>query len=61
MTQFEGKCQNLQMSPTYFYAQLYSFRDIKISILNFYLQKVDQVHGVKFSQITLFDGICQNL
>ena len=30
ITSFDGKCQNLQISPTHFCASSYSFRDIKI-------------------------------
>ena len=30
LTRFEGKCQNLQMSATMFYASYYRFGDITI-------------------------------
>ena len=49
MTPFDGKCQNLQMSPTQFCASFYRFSDIKIA--NFYLQKAGQDHRVPFSQL----------
>ena len=49
ITPFDGKCQNLQMSPKYFWFSSYYFRDITIS--NFYLKKVDHGHRVQFSQL----------
>ena len=45
ITPFDGKYQNLQMSPTHFCS--YYFKDIKI--VNFDLQKVCQGYGVQFS------------
>ena len=43
ITQFDGKCQNLQMSPIYFYTSFYCFRIIKFK--KNYLQKLRQSHG----------------
>ena len=58
MTSFDSKCQNLQMSPTNFFAlALTAFRDIKNI---FYLQKVGHGHSLIFA-MTPFNGICQNL
>ena len=46
---FDGKCQNLQMSPTHNCTSSYRFRDIEI--LKFLPPKVGQGHGVQFSQL----------
>ena len=46
-TSFDCKRQTLQMSPIYFWASSYRFRDIKLSI--FYIQKVCQGHEMQFS------------
>ena len=45
---FDGKCQNLQVSPIIFCASTYLLR-----IINYYffLQKVGQGPGVEFSQL----------
>ena len=51
---FDGKCHNLQMSPTNFCAISQCFRDINILIC--YLPKVGQDHRVQFSK---FDGECE--
>ena len=59
MTPFDGKCQNLQKTPTHF-ALAYTVSEI----LNFEivdLQKVCQGHGVQFSAMTPLDGKCQNI
>ena len=45
MKPFDGKYQNLQMSPRHFYTSSYRFRDL--NILNVYLQKVVQGHAVQ--------------
>ena len=49
ITQFDGKRQNRQMSPTHFCASSNRFRYIQIT--KNYLQKVGQDHGVQFSQL----------
>ena len=49
MTQFDGKCQNLQKIPVHFCANSYRFRGIEIK--NKYLQKVGQGHGEQFLQL----------
>ena len=49
MTPFDGKCQNLQISSTHFCASAFCFR--YITILNLYLEKVGQGHGVQLSQL----------
>ena len=48
LTPFNGKCQNLEMSPSLFCASLYHFRDIKIS--NCFPSKVGQDHEIQFLQ-----------
>ena len=47
---FEDKCENLQMSPTYFFASSNRFRDINYKFHD--VQKVGQGHGVKVSKYT---------
>ena len=49
ITPFDGKCQNLPMSPTTFLRQLLPFQRYK----NFYLQKVSQGDGVNFRNYTI--------
>ena len=51
MTPLDGKCQNLQMSPTHFLASYYRIR--YINFLTFYLQKVGQGQRVQFLQLHL--------
>ena len=48
MTPFNGKCQNLQKTPTHFWASTYHFKDN--NILNNWPRQVGQDHRVQFSQ-----------
>ena len=56
MTPFNGKCQNLQMSPTHFCTSSYHFRDIK----NLPSKRRSRSH-IKIFPITPFDNIFPNL
>ena len=47
---FDGKCQNLRLSPLHICANSYRFRYIK-NLNFFYLQKVGHSHRVQFSQL----------
>ena len=59
MTMFNGKCQNLQKTPTHFCASYYCFRDLKY--LNFVSLKHGKCHIEQIYASTLFDGKCSNL
>ena len=58
LTPFDGKCQNLQKTPTHFFASSDRFRDIQI--LKVLASKVCWSQSTIFA-FTPFDGKCQYL
>ena len=59
MTPFDGKCLNLQKTPTHFFTSSYRFRDKKIK--NIWPSKSWSRSQSKIFAMTTSDGKCQNL
>ena len=49
VVKFDGKCKNIQMSPTHFSDSSYSFGDI--FFFNLYFQKVGRSNGMQFFKL----------